>query len=72
MKFCLIPLLWFLSACAYEYSTVTADENEIAIRTGIYANSAPAAQEHCAKYGKTAVLRDVAEEVYFYTCIPPK
>ncbi len=72
MKFCLLPVLLSLSACAYQHSTVTANENEIAIRTGIYADSAPAAQEHCAKYGKRAVLRDVAEEVFFYTCSPPK
>ena len=52
----------------YKAEIVTGDPQEVAIKAGPYANPGPMASEHCAKFGRTAVLQDTAGGIYRFTC----
>jgi hypothetical protein len=60
-----------LSQCTppgYAAELISGDPQQVAIKAGHYANPGPIASEHCAKFGKTAVLQEANGSIYKFTC----
>jgi hypothetical protein len=56
----------------YSSEIISGDTQQVAIKAGGYANPGPTASEHCAKFGRTAVLQDAGGGIYKFTCQPSR
>lgn len=66
-----IPLALGLTQCTppgYAADMISGDAQQVSVKAGPYANPGPMASEHCAKFGKTAVLQDSNGGVYRFMC----
>ena len=70
-----------LCACAvgraYEAEIISGNENHVSVKAGKAANPGPVALQHCAEYGREAVLETVQalpdfsvaqQSVYIFSC----
>ncbi len=53
-------------------NVISGNTDTVSIKSGRYSNPGPKATEHCAKYGKGAVLENVTEmtgfSIYTFKC----
>ena len=59
MKISIMLVVIFIAACGSltPPTIVSADENHVTIKAGLYTNPGELASEHCSKFNKTAFLK---------------
>jgi hypothetical protein len=65
----LIIAVMLLSACAAQKEGVTGDAEGVWVKAGFYVNPVPVAEEHCASYGKRAILSGQSGDYFTFDCV---
>jgi hypothetical protein len=55
----------------YAADVISGDQQQVSVKAGNYANPGPIASEHCAKFGRAAVLQDANGGIYRFICQQP-
>ena len=65
----LILAVMLLPACAIQKVGVTGDAEGVWVKAGIYIDPIPVAEEHCASYGKRAMLSGQSGDYFTFDCV---